>query len=101
MAWVTISSGAPDAIFGSAGAERACSEFWMLDHSGTAARRPAAPRERQTRTAAPSNASCAQVRQVSAVGAKDESHLVFAESQIVEQEIARSIAQHLVQSRPR
>jgi len=45
---------------------------------------------------------CAQkVRKLGAVGAKDESHLVFAEAQIVEQEIARSIAQHLVQSRPR
>ena len=42
-----------------------------------------------------------EIRKVGAVGAKDDLHLVFAETQMVEQEIARAVAQHLVQRRPR
>ena len=42
-----------------------------------------------------------EVRKVGAVGANDEPHLVFAETQMVEQEIARLVAQHFMQRRPR
>src|SRR5262249_17171153 len=42
-----------------------------------------------------------KIRKIGAVGAKDDLHLVLAESQMIEQEIARSIAQHFVQRRPR
>ena len=42
-----------------------------------------------------------EIRKVGAVGAKDDLHLVFAETQMVEQDIARSIAQHFMQRRPR
>src|SRR6478672_11272416 len=41
-----------------------------------------------------------KIRQVSAVGADDKPYLVFAQAQMVEQEIARSIPQHLMQRRP-
>ena len=42
-----------------------------------------------------------KVGEVGAVGTNDHPHLVFAQTQIVEQEIARSIAQHLMQRLPR
>ena len=41
-----------------------------------------------------------EIRKVGAVGAIDQLHLVFAEAEIVEQEIARSIAQSHMQRRP-
>ena len=42
-----------------------------------------------------------EIRQVGAVGANDEPHLIFAQTQMVEQDIARLIAQHFMQRRPR
>src|ERR1700722_3566578 len=45
MAWVTISNGAPDAILGSAGAERARAHFCMLNHSWPGGALPPPPRE--------------------------------------------------------
>ncbi len=42
-----------------------------------------------------------EVRKVGAVGTNEEAHLVFAETQMVEQEVARPIAQHDMQGRPR
>ena len=43
----------------------------------------------------------AKSRKVGAVGAIDESLLVFAQTQMVEEEIARFIAQHFMERRPR
>ena len=42
-----------------------------------------------------------EVRKVGAVGANDHLHRVFVETQMVEQEIARPVAQHFMQRRPR
>ncbi len=42
-----------------------------------------------------------EIRKVGAVGAKDDLHRVLAETQMVEQDIARLIAQHIMQRRPR
>src|SRR5262245_20592197 len=42
-----------------------------------------------------------KVREVGTVGTNDEPHLVFAQAQMVKQEIARSIAQQHMQRRPR
>src|SRR5215472_17913062 len=38
-----------------------------------------------------------KVRKISAVGMKDESHLVFAQTQMVEQDVARPVAYHFMQ----
>ena len=42
-----------------------------------------------------------EVRKVGAVGANDQPHLVLAQAEMVEQDIARPVAQHLMQRRPR
>ena len=42
-----------------------------------------------------------EIWEVGAVGANDEPHLVFAQTQMVEQDIARPVAQHFMQRRPR
>ena len=77
----------------------------MLNHCGHCGALPPPPRvhfavaERQPHLEREIRAQ--EIRKVGAVGAKDHLHLVFAETQMVEQDIARPVAQHLMQRRPR
>src|SRR5262249_41481320 len=80
--------------------------FWILNVPPLATPRrltvasPRAPRITEWQPHFECEIRAQEVRKVGAVRAKDEPHLVFAETEIVEQEITRPIAQHLVQRRP-
>ncbi len=41
-----------------------------------------------------------EVRKIGAIGPDDHSHLVLAQAEVIEQHIARAVAQHLVEGRP-
>jgi hypothetical protein len=72
---------------------------------GTARRLAAAPAralrisERQTHLEC--EIAAQEVWEIGAVGTKDHLHRVFAETQMIEKEIACRVAQHLMQRRPR
>ena len=102
--WRSMSSGLPDATLCSGGGG---TRLLVLDvpprvalrRLAAAAARALRVPERQPHLEREIRAQ--EVRKVGAVGTDDEPHLVFAETQMVEQEIARLVAQHLMQRRPR
>src|SRR4029077_16635841 len=75
---------------------RPAEALWRL--SGSAAR---ALREAEWQSHFEREIRAQKVREIGAIGTQNDLHLIFTETKMIEQDVSRSIAQHLVQSGPR